>query len=152
MKKSILSIAIAGVITVGLSISAFASDSPSEVSTNNNAKTKITCIEKFMNEGKTFEEAKEATLNQKFTNIDNAVTEGRLTTEAAAEKKENIQERFASFDSLEKFQEFRGENKLNKKENCDGTFKGKGKNGNSKKGMGKQSKDCMLNSNSESTN
>lgn len=143
MKKSIITLGLVGVLTLGLSASAFASDASTPQSTCKFNENKITCVEKLMNEGKTFEEAKTTALENRYSKIDAAVEKGKITAEKATELKNETKEKFDACTSVEEFKELHQQFNLNKELN--GNKKGN-KNGNGKhSGKGNGTGGCKLN-------
>lgn len=97
MKKSILALTLAGALTLGGSILAFASDDAVTKSNDNSYKTTgVTRVQSLINEGKTFEEAKAEMLQVKFEKIDELVSKGTITKERGEEIKAQLKERSES--------------------------------------------------------
>ena len=88
MKKSLLILTVAGMLTIGGSVLAFAEDSATEVNTNNNCTSQV---QNYMNSGLSFEEAKEKALGNKFERVDVAIERGTISAEEGAEIKEEMQ-------------------------------------------------------------
>lgn len=81
MKKSILTLAIAGVLTVGGTVLAFADNTEALGCFGKNGTTGVQYL--MEEEGLTFEEAKTQKLEEKFQRVDAAVERGTVTAEEA---------------------------------------------------------------------
>ncbi|AOR24827.1 DUF2680 domain-containing protein [Clostridium taeniosporum] len=138
MKKSILTLALVGILTVSGSVLAFAD----EMSTSKSNKT--AGVQALIDNGLSFEDAKNEMLNIKFERVDKAVENGNITAERGEEIKEEMRTRSESCTTP-------GENKinksgygLNKASNNSGKFKFG--NGNGKgNGMGMKNGSCLNN-------
>lgn len=87
MKKSLIALAVAGMVTLGGGIAAFANDSSASTPQNKSSQNQTTCVQKYMSEGKTFEEAKKLALDSKYARIDAAIEKGTITKERGEEIK-----------------------------------------------------------------
>lgn len=84
MRKSILTLLLAGILTVGGTVVAFADDISQRF---NCGKNGTTGVQNLMDSGLTFEEAKEEMLNVKLERVDTAVENGVITSERGEEIK-----------------------------------------------------------------
>lgn len=87
MKKSLIALAVAGMVTLGGGIAAFANDSSASAPQNKGSQNQTTCVQGYMSEGKTFEEAKKLALDSKYARVDAAVEKGTITKERGEEIK-----------------------------------------------------------------
>lgn len=90
MKKSILTLTLAGILTVGGTVLAFADDLVENYEYRQSGSTRV---ESLVNGGLSFEEAKDQMLASKFERIDEAVERGTITAERAEEIKVEIEDR-----------------------------------------------------------
>lgn len=88
MKKSVLTLLLAGVLTIGGTVVAFADDIAPILNCNQNGTTGV---QSLMNDGLSFEEAKEQMLNVKLERVDTAVENGVITSERAEEIKNEME-------------------------------------------------------------
>lgn len=88
MKKSVLTLLLAGVLTIGGTVIAFADDIAPMLNCNQN---RTTGVQGLMNDGLSFEEAKEEMLNVKLERVDTAVENGVITSERAEEIKNEME-------------------------------------------------------------
>ena len=84
MKKQILTLLLAGILTIGGTVVAFADDIAPRLNCNKNGATGVQAL---MNGGLSFEDAKEEMLNIKLERVDTAVENGVITSERAEEIK-----------------------------------------------------------------
>lgn len=142
MKKSILTLALAGILTVGGTVMAFAEELEPMRGNRNNGTTGV---QQLINDGATFEEAKAIKLEEKFERVDAAVENGTISAERAVEIKDEMEAKSAECTTPGERAcdgEGYGLNQgLNGNGKCDGTGVGKGnKNGSGMsqgKGQGK---------------
>lgn len=87
MKKSILTLGILGVLTLGGSIIASASETTNTESTCGVGRNGTTYVQQLMNEGKSFEDAKKEILERNYSRVDAAVERGTITKERGEEIK-----------------------------------------------------------------
>lgn len=87
MKKSIITLSLIGVLTLGAGTLAFATDSTNENSKGNGNKNSGSCVQQLVSEGKTFEDAKQEMLTNKYSRVDAAVERGTITKERGEEIK-----------------------------------------------------------------
>lgn len=87
MKKLVLSLVIVGVLTVGVTVSAFAD----EIVSRGFRHTGTTAVETLMEEGLTFEEAKSQRLESNLERVDAALERGTITEEEAAKIKVDME-------------------------------------------------------------
>ncbi|GIM27402.1 hypothetical protein CPJCM30710_00680 [Clostridium polyendosporum] len=92
MKKSLIALAMAGVLAIGTGIVAFASESDSGSAPFGFRTKGTTGVQYEMSQGKTFEEAKSAMLQKKYEYIDKAVADGKITKERGEELKAQMKE------------------------------------------------------------
>lgn len=126
MKKTILTLALAGILTVGGTVLAFADEATSTAGRRGCADG-VTKVQELIDNGVSFEDAKLQMMDEKIAKIDEAVKNGTMTEEKANELKAQLKERTESCTTP-------GENR-NNGEGGMGLGLGKG-NGNGK-GMGK---------------
>ena len=88
MKKSVLTLLLAGVLTIGGTVIAFADGIAPMLNCNQN---RTTGVQGLMNDGLSFEEAKEEMLNVKLERVDTAVENGVITSERAEEIKNEME-------------------------------------------------------------
>lgn len=88
MKKSVLTLALAGILTVGGTVLAFADDTTPQLGFRNNGTTGI---QSLIDGGLTFEEAKNQMLETKYERVDAAVENGTITADRAEEIKTEMQ-------------------------------------------------------------
>lgn len=81
MKKSLLTLALAGVLTIGATVLA----SADEVQVRNGNEE--CSVQSLVDGGLTFEEAKAQSLEERFARVDNAVANGSITAERGEEIK-----------------------------------------------------------------
>lgn len=113
MKKSIITVCLAGVLTLGLSVAAFASDSPTPQSNSKFKENKVSCVQKLMNDGKTFDEAKQEMLQKASAKIDDAVKNGKMTADEATKIKDDMKAKSDACTSPDQFKGLHEKNKLN---------------------------------------
>lgn len=91
MKKTILTLALAGVLTIGGTVLAFANES---VETGGiREANKVTKVQELVNSGMSVEDAKSQMMNEKFDRIDEAVINGDMTEEDGNALMARIKER-----------------------------------------------------------
>lgn len=88
--KSLLTLALAGALTLGVSAFAFASEPVSNALKCGFRQNGTTGIQSLMDEGKTFEEAKAEMLEVKYDRVDAAVESGNITSERGQEIKDEM--------------------------------------------------------------
>lgn len=127
-KKSIISLLLVGVLTIGGSVFAYAS------SNQGNGGSGATYVQKLVNDGLTLEEARATALNTKLEKIDAQVQNGALSQEEGNSLKDTIQTNYENCD---------GSNYQNQsKENKTGKMLGVNKN---QSRNGKNNADCQNN-------
>lgn len=131
MKKSLIALAVAGMVTLGGGIAAFANDTSASTTQNKGSQNQTTCVQKYINEGKNFEDAKKLALDSKYARVDAAVEKGTITKERGEEIKAEMK---ANSDKCTTPGENKGTHKgyglgkeLNGKGNGNGAGKGLGK-------------------------
>lgn len=87
MKKSIITLGIVGVLTLGGGIIASASETTNTASTCGLGKNGTSYVQQLMNEGKSFEDAKKEILERNYSRVDAAVERGTITKERGEEIK-----------------------------------------------------------------
>lgn len=132
MKKSVLTLLLAGVLTIGGTVIAFADDIAPMLNCNQN---RTTGVQGLMNDGLSFEEAKEEMLNVKLERVDTAVENGVITSERAEEIKSEMEVNSESCTTPGENRENNQGYGLNQRRNgngsCDGTGRGYKKGNNS---------------------
>lgn len=93
MKKSVLTLLLAGILTIGGTVIAFADDISQGFNCGQNG---ITGVQALMNGGLSFEEAKEEMLNLKLQKVDTAVENGIITSERGEEIKSEMESNLES--------------------------------------------------------
>lgn len=88
MKKSVLTLLLAGILTIGGTVVAFADDIAPILNCNQNGTKGVKSL---MNDGLSFEEAKEKMLNVKLERVDTAVENGSITSERGEEIKSEME-------------------------------------------------------------
>lgn len=90
MKKSILALSLTCVLVIGGSTLTFAANNLPMNKNINNTNTKV---ETLMDSGLSFEDAKKSVLDDKLKRVDDALENGTITEERAAEIKKDMIER-----------------------------------------------------------
>lgn len=89
--KSLITLVLAGALTLGGTVFAFASDAPVANTFNGGYRQNgTTGVQSLIDEGKTFEEAKAEILEAKYARVDAAVERGTITAERGQEIKEEM--------------------------------------------------------------
>ena len=88
MKKYPLTLLLAGILTIGGTVVAFADDISQRFNCRQNRNTGVQAL---MNGGLSFEEAKEEMLNLKLQKVDTAVENGIITSERGEEIKSEME-------------------------------------------------------------
>ncbi len=88
MKKSLLTLALAGVLTVGGTVMAFADEN--EVATGGYRQNGTTGVESLIDSGVSFEDAKTQNLERNYGRVDAAVERGTITLEEGQEIKDEM--------------------------------------------------------------
>ncbi|WP_346885962.1 hypothetical protein [Clostridium sp. UBA4395] len=94
MKKSMIALALVGVITASGATMAFADENLGGAFRNNGA----TQVQSLVEEGKTLEDAKEIMLQEKYERVDAAVERGTITSERGEEIKAEMAENSTTCD------------------------------------------------------
>lgn len=94
MKKSMIALALVGVITVGGATMAFADENLGGAFRNG----ETTKVQSLIEEGKTLEESREIMLQEKYERVDAAIERGTITTERGDEIKAEMTENSATCD------------------------------------------------------
>ncbi|GAA0779139.1 hypothetical protein GCM10008908_37190 [Clostridium subterminale] len=94
MKKSMIALALVGVITVGGATMAFADENLGGAFRNGGT----TKVQSLIEEGKTLEESREIMLQEKYERVDAAIERGTITTERGDEIKAEMTENSATCD------------------------------------------------------
>ena len=88
--KSLLTLAVAGVLTLGVSVFAFASEPVSNALNGCFRQNGTTGVKSLMDQGKSFEEAKAEMLEVKYDRVDASVESGNITAERGQEIKDEM--------------------------------------------------------------
>lgn len=143
MKKSVLTLALAGILTIGGTVIAFADEA---IETYQCRVNGTTGVQSLMNEGLSFEEAKDQMLANKFERVDNAVERGTITAERGEEIKAEMEERSESCTTPGEYQENCEGYGLNQGGgNGQGLGKGNGTGVGNSQGRGMRNGSCRVN-------
>lgn len=139
--KSLITLVVAGALTLGVSVFAFASEPVANALNCGFRQNGTTGVQNLIDQGKTFEEAKAEMLEVKYDRVDAAVESGNITAERGQEIKDEMK---ANSDSCTTPGENRGNSEGyglggNGTGACDGTGVGQGK------GMGRGNGGCGFN-------
>lgn len=146
--KSLLTLVVAGVLTLGGTVLAFAGEPVANALNCGFRQNGTTGVQSLIDQGKTFEEAKQEMLKVKYDRVDAAVEAGNITSERGEEIKAEMEENSVTCttpgenrDSHERY----GLGSENGTGECNGSGAGRGQGNGMGRGQGRGKGSCKVN-------